>query len=147
MLARQSLIAAGVSLLLIVGAMRFVMQDAPQPSKTTGAAKPLALKRFKCIVIEFHNFHDIINPIALKIYSSIFNKILKTHFIVHMHPNNISRVLTINKNNISNLYEITFINKKVAKYIKKINYEMPHKLDEKCCSDLDEIKCPKIFYK
>jgi len=105
------------------------------------------LKRFKCIVIEFHNFHDIINPIALKIYSSIFNKILKTHFIVHMHPNNISRVLTINKNYISNLYEITFINKKIAKYIKKISYEMPHKLDKKCCSDLDEIKCSEIFYK
>ena len=37
---RQSLIVAGVSLLLILGAMRFVMQDAPAPSQDTGAAKP-----------------------------------------------------------------------------------------------------------
>ncbi len=37
---RQALIVAGVSLLLILGAMRFVMQDAPQPSQGLGAPHP-----------------------------------------------------------------------------------------------------------
>lgn len=37
---RQALIVAGVSLLLILGAMRFVMQDAPQPSQDTDAPHP-----------------------------------------------------------------------------------------------------------
>ena len=37
---RQSLIVAGVSFLLIVGAMPFVMQDAPQPSQDKDAPKP-----------------------------------------------------------------------------------------------------------
>jgi MFS family permease len=37
---RQALIMAGVSLLLILGAMRFVMQDAPQLSQDTDAPHP-----------------------------------------------------------------------------------------------------------
>ena len=37
---RQALIVAGVSLLLILGAMRFVMQDAPQLSQDTDAPHP-----------------------------------------------------------------------------------------------------------
>jgi hypothetical protein len=105
------------------------------------------LDRFKCIIIEFHNFHDIITPLGLKIYSDIFDKILTTHFIVHIHHNNYSKVLTINKNCIANLFEITFINKKIVKQIKPISHKMPHKLDQKCAPYLSEITCPEIFYK
>ena len=105
------------------------------------------LDRFKCIIIEFHNFHDILNPIGLKIYLNVLNKILKTHHIVHVHPNNNSRTLTINKKDIANLYEITFINKKITRHVKKINYNLPHRLDKKCNPDFSDIKCPKIFYK
>jgi hypothetical protein len=105
------------------------------------------LDRFKSIIIEFHNFHDIITPLGLKIYSDIFEKILKTHYIVHIHPNNHSRVLNINKNLITNLIEVTFINKKIAKCTKPICYTIPHKLDQKCAPCLPEIICPEIFYK
>jgi hypothetical protein len=105
------------------------------------------LDRFKCIIIEFHNFHDIITPLGLKIYSDIFDKILTTHYIVHIHPNNSSKILTINKNYIADLLEITFINKKIVKFIKPISHEMPHELDQKCDPHLPEIKCPEIFYK
>jgi hypothetical protein len=105
------------------------------------------LNRFKCIIIEFHQFNKIIDDLGLKIYSDIFDKILKTHYIIHIHPNNESKILNINKNNIPNLLEITFINKKIVKHINKINYNLPHKLDQKCSPSLKEIKCPEIFYK
>jgi hypothetical protein len=111
------------------------------------ATNKAILDRFKCIIIEFHNFHEILNPIGLKIYSNVLNKILKTHHIVHVHPNNNSRILNINNKDIANIYEITFINKKITRYIKKINYNLPHKLDKKCNLDFSEIKCPKVFYK
>ena len=70
------------------------------------------LDRFKIIIIEFHNFHDIFTHLGLKIYTNIFDTILKTHKIVHIHPNNNSEIVNFLNNKISELYEITFINKK-----------------------------------
>jgi hypothetical protein len=105
------------------------------------------LNRFKIMIIEFHNFHDIINSISLKFYKKVFFKILKTHYIVHIHPNNTSRILNINNNNISNIFEITFVNKKISKYSKKISNNLPHKLDQKNNEHLPEVKCPDIFYR
>ena len=105
------------------------------------------LDRFKIIIIEFHHFHDIFTPLGLKIYNDLFDKILKTHNIIHIHPNNFLRTVNFLNNKISRLYEITFINKKDCKYVKKIDYSLPHKLDHRCVPSLPEIKCPEIFYK
>lgn len=111
------------------------------------AASLSLLNRFKCIIIEFHHFHKIVDELGLKIYSNIFDKILKNHYIIHIHPNNDSKILNINNNNIPNLLEITFLNKNKVKNVNKINYSLPHKLDQKCAPGLKEIKCPEIFYK
>lgn len=105
------------------------------------------LDRFIIIIIEFHNFHDIFTHLGLKIYNNLFDKILKTHNIVHIHPNNNSGTVNFLNKKISEVYEITFINKKDCKYVKKINYNLPHKLDHRCDPYLPEIKCPEIFYK
>lgn len=105
------------------------------------------LDRFKIIIIEFHHFHDIVNKLGLKIYNDIFNKIFKTHQIFHIHPNNASSILKINGINIPDMIEITFINKKLPKVYKKIDYDLPHKLDKKNMKYLSDIKCPKEFYK
>ena len=105
------------------------------------------LDRFKCIIVEFHNFHSILNFFGLRIYSDIFDKLLKTHYIVHVHPNNDSYNLIINKNNIPDTLEFTFINKKNAKHNKNINYALPHPLDKKNVENIRDIKCPEIFYK
>jgi hypothetical protein len=105
------------------------------------------LDRFKIIIIEFHNFHDIFTRLGLKIYNNLFDKILKTHNITHIHPNNSSDTVNFLNNKISDLYEITFLNKKDCKYVKKIDYNLPHKLDYRCVPSLPEIKCPEIFYK
>jgi len=104
------------------------------------------LDRFKIIIIEFHHFHYILNHLGLKIYNDLFDKILKTHHIVHIHPNNVGPTLNICSNEITNGYEITFINKKDCKYVKKINYSLPHKYDYKNVSSLPDVKCAKIFY-
>ena len=105
------------------------------------------LDRFKCIIVEFHNFHSILNFFGLRIYSDIFDKLLKTHYIVHIHPNNDSYNLIINKNNIPDTLEFTFINKKNVKHTKNISYALPHPLDKKNVENIRDIKCPEIFYK
>jgi len=105
------------------------------------------LDRFKCMVIEFHHFDKIIDSLGLKIHSDIFNKILKTHYIVHIHPNNHSDSLIINESNIPCALEITFINKRIVKHVKNIKYNLPHKLDKDCNENYKHVKCPEIFYK
>jgi hypothetical protein len=105
------------------------------------------LNRFKIIIIEFHHFEQIFTSVGLKIYNDLFDKILKTHNIVHIHPNNSSQTFNFLNNKISALNEITFINKKDCKYVKKIKHNLPHILDHKCAQSLNDIKCPEIFYK
>lgn len=106
------------------------------------------LCRFKIIIIEFHHFFEIITPMGLKVYNDIFDKLLINHRIVHIHPNNQDGItLNINNYKISNGYNFTFINKKDCKFMKKINYELPHKLDFRSNANLPEVKIPEIFYK
>jgi hypothetical protein len=105
------------------------------------------LDRFKIIIIEFHHFAEIFTSLGLNIYNNIFYKIFKTHRIVHIHPNNVGPTLNFQNSEITNGYEITFINKKDCKYVKKINYNLPHKLDFKNDPLLSDIKCPEIFFK
>jgi hypothetical protein len=105
------------------------------------------LDRFKCIIIEFHHFDKIIDSLGLKIYSDIFDKILKTHFIVHVHPNNYCGTLMIDKHEIPYLLEITFINKRIVKNVQPINYDLPHQLDVDCNKKNRHLRCPEIFYK
>jgi hypothetical protein len=106
------------------------------------------LNRFKIIIIEFHNFHDIITKLGLKIYNDLFDKILNTHRIVHIHPNNFAhKTLRILNIEICSLYEITFINKRNCKSEKKINYNLPHILDKKNIPNHKEVRCPEMFYK
>jgi hypothetical protein len=104
------------------------------------------LNKFKCMIIEFHHFDKILYPLGLKNYSDVINKILKTHYITHIHPNNYSGCIMIDENEIPITLEVTFINKKVAKYSEKIKYNLPHKLDSDCSESKKHIKCPKIFY-
>jgi hypothetical protein len=105
------------------------------------------LNRFKIIIVEFHHFEQIFTSVGLKIYNTLFDKILKTHNIVHIHPNNSSQTFNFLNSKISALNEITFINKKDCKYVKKIKHNLPHILDRKCAQSLNDIKCPEIFYK
>ena len=104
------------------------------------------LKRFKCIIIEFHNFDYIVNSLGLKIYSQIFSKILKNHLTVHIHPNNSNFSTLINGCKIPKIMEFTFINKNIIKYSKPITYKLPHELDQKNNINLEELILPKIFY-
>lgn len=84
------------------------------------------LQSFKQIVIEFH---WITNDIDFKLEDKIkcFRKLSNTHYIIHAHGNNyISSV-----NNIPQIIELTYVNKKYFNYIPELNTEsLPiHNLD------------------
>jgi len=52
-------------------------------------ACPVALlAQFRIMVIEFHYLHELLNKRYFELVSRAFKKLLQTHSVVHIHPNN-----------------------------------------------------------
>lgn len=66
------------------------------------------LNKFKQIVIEFHGINDDSWGCLLADKISCFEKLNKTHYIVHAHGNNYGPV----QNSIPSVIELTYVNKK-----------------------------------
>lgn len=105
------------------------------------------LKKFKVLVIEFHNFESLHNISFLKLYYSVFIKILKYFTIIHIHPNNFAKVVDLNNKKISDIMEFTFLRNDLMRYKKNIKYSLPHLKDKKNSEKDDDITLPKTFYK
>jgi hypothetical protein len=106
------------------------------------------LRRFKIMIIEFHDFNNLRNFFGFKVFSGVFNKILLNHTIVHAHGCNCADYTYINDHKIPKIIEFTFIRNDLIKYKKKIKYNLPHSsLDFKNLSEKKDIYLPKIFYK
>lgn len=79
------------------------------------------LRRIKQLVIEFHNPKNLMIP----------NKLVKTHWLVHLHPNNNGGIY-INKDGIKvpTVYECTFIRKKQGETLTFNNLPLPQSIDQ-----------------
>lgn len=56
--------------------------------ETLLGASPELLRRFRIIVVEFHYLHQLWNKPWFLHVSRVFAKLLATHSVVHVHPNN-----------------------------------------------------------
>jgi hypothetical protein len=105
------------------------------------------IKKFKILVIEFHDFYNLASNAGADLFLSVFNKILENFYICHIHPNNCCGYVNINKILIPQVMEFTFINKNVVNKINKLKHNLPHNLDIKNVKNLKDLKLPDIFYK
>lgn len=103
------------------------------------------IKRFKIMVIEFHNLEQLWNPVFFDFAQTVFNKILQTHFCVHIHPNNNERVDSKMGIDIPSAAEFTFIRKSGVEKLKFVT-SFPHKLDFDNTKN-ESVKLPKNWYK
>ena len=69
------------------------------------------LKKFKVLVIEFHNLNLISNRINYNLYLNVFKKILSIFNICHLHINNSEKPINIKGINIPPVIEFTFLRK------------------------------------
>jgi hypothetical protein len=69
------------------------------------------LKEARIIIIEFHYINRILRSCYYDLIEYCFNKILETHVVVHMHPNNDGKSTTYRNFKIFNVLEITFLRK------------------------------------
>jgi len=88
------------------------------------------LKKFKVLVIEFHNLNLISNRINYNLYLNVFKKILSIFNICHIHINNSEKPINIKGINIPPVIEFTFLRKDFyGNNFQSIS--IPHKLDQK----------------
>lgn len=78
------------------------------------------LKKIKQLVIEFHD------PISVEIQQ----RLSKTHWLVHIHANNVGTILKIGGVVIPYLYECTYIRKKEGEILPLNNVQIPTDIDQ-----------------
>tara|TARA_B100000927_G_C16415974_1_gene449284 strand:+ start:254 stop:1063 length:810 start_codon:yes stop_codon:yes gene_type:complete len=106
------------------------------------------LSKFSIMVIEFHKFQNLCNPIFLKITKSIFEKIYKKFYICHVHPNNFSGLYKFKGLQIPSCLEITFIRKDLYELCRSNNpVKLPHKLDTDNDIKIKKLNMPEIWWK
>ena len=109
------------------------------------SASDQLLKRFRIIVVEFHNLGQLWNRPLFNLMSSVFYKLLQTHSCVHNHPNNCDGSIKIGYLEIPRTAELTFLrNDRVdnPSFIKTF----PHPLDRDNLKRKPPLILPKCWY-
>jgi hypothetical protein len=104
------------------------------------------LKKMRIIILEVHDFTNILISSGYNLIKLIFDKLKENHTIVHINPNNITPPIKLsNKIELYDTLEITLLrNDRIIQ--KKENLIFPHYLDTKH-SNIFKIKLPECFYK
>jgi len=103
------------------------------------------LNRFRIIIVEFHKLHQLVDRYSFGWMSQAIYKILKTHKIVHIHPNNNKKVLAYGGLEIPATLEITFLHNDRVQRTKEV-LTFPHALDRKCIVDKPELILPGCWF-
>lgn len=103
------------------------------------------LKRFRILVIEFHDFHWIFSKMGFSLINACLMKLKQDFDIVHIHPNNYEPLVEYGDFKVTPYIEFTFLRK--DRIIKKNTTKyFPHELDCKNVSDLEDIILPGCFF-
>ena len=104
------------------------------------------IKRFRIMVIEFHDLDEIWNYSYFKIISRVFKKILQSHNCVHIHPNNIANKSKLNGVETIQAMEFTFYRNDLS-IETEYQTSFPHSLDSDNNPKQSSVALPKSWYK
>ncbi len=104
------------------------------------------LRRFRIIIVEFHFIHLFGLAYTFPIVSSCFKKLLRSHRVVHIHPNNYSLgTLQFGDVELSSFMEFTFYRK--DRCLREDAWDsFPHPLDQDNARFLPPIILPKCWW-
>jgi hypothetical protein len=103
------------------------------------------IRKFRILVIEFHDLDYLYNRIGFDLINLTFTKILKDFEILHIHPNNCIKPLEFKEFSIPPIMEFTFLRKDRIK-LKTKNTTFPHKLDKPNLPNNDNFHLPKCWF-
>ena len=104
------------------------------------------LKKFRILIIEFHNLDYIAHRGIYSIYLSLLKKLNKNFTICHLHQNNSGSFVKYDDILIPKILEITYIRNDLVKSKTKIK-NLPHPLDAKNVLRKNDFNIPAYYYK
>ena len=100
--------------------------------------------KFRIIIVEFHGLQNIWENNFRQNFDSVLSKLLLTHEIVHLHPNNSTDLDSRFGVEIPCMMEFTFYRKDCIKG-DPTNVIIPHRFDYDCVSNRQRISLPLFW--
>jgi hypothetical protein len=101
-----------------------------------------ALKKFRIMVVEFHYLTRLFGKFSFPLVRATFQKLLRHHYVVHIHPNNVSRPIIRGALCVPEVMEFTFWRKDRADLAEGVSLAFPHPLDADCHPELTPVTLP-----
>jgi hypothetical protein len=90
---------------------------------------PSLQRRFRIIVLELHGLNNLFHPFSFQYLSATFDKLLQTHRVVHLHPNNCCGSATMHGIEVPKVMEMTLLRADRAEFSRGGDAGYPHPLD------------------
>jgi hypothetical protein len=103
------------------------------------------LRDFRIIVVEFHHLTQIFNRFAFPLVRATFQKLLRSHRVVHIHPNNVSPAIVKSGLAVPDVMEFTFWRNDRADLVEEGSLSFPHPLDADNHPDLPPLVLPSCW--
>lgn len=100
------------------------------------------LLKFRVMVIEFHGLNRLFGRAGFFHMTPIFQKLMLSHNIVHIHPNNCADIEWHGKTGIPPVAEFTFF-RRDRDFAAELPINIPHPLDRDCVTERESIALPK----
>jgi len=97
------------------------------------------------MVIEFHHLDRMFTSFPLRIINATFQKLLRFHHVVHIHPNNVCGSIVRGDVEIPPVMEFTFYRKDRATLVQNQKLDFPHVLDRDNLSSMPTVVLPKCW--
>lgn len=102
------------------------------------------LERFRIIVLELHDLAHVLLPGRSSDLGSVMSKLLRTHAVVHVHPNNYSPVIRVGEVDVPHVVEVT-LHRRDRHVASDATPDFPHPLDADCDPDGPRLVLPELF--
>jgi hypothetical protein len=108
-------------------------------------ASPTLLRRFRIIVIEFHQMEMVFERHALAFLRLILDKLALDFHPVHVHPNNAANTLILDGIEVPNVFEVTYYRKDRSEP-DGAALSFPHQLDRKNIEANEDLVLPRHWW-
>ncbi len=106
------------------------------------------LRRFRMMVIEFHDMERIFERHGLPLIRALFAKLHRDFAIVHMHANNCCGIAECRGIGVPRVFEITYLRRdRLPAGAATGALHLPHALDRPNVADTPDIAMPEIWWR
>lgn len=109
-------------------------------------ASPETLGRFRMMLIEFHGLWRLLDPTDSDLLFATFERLLETHVVVHLHPNNVGPLKSAGDIEVPRLIEFTFLRRDRVAVDPERTLRFPHPLDRDNVAGRPPLPLPMIWH-